>query len=168
MFSRVPQLPVGLVREKTHSLLCHGGIKAWEKTVYQFLSGFFIFWGKINKIGGVIYMNANWIKVFVAAFFEVFWVIGLKHADDFLTWTGTVISIIISFYVMIRAGRELPVGTVYAVFVGLGTAGTAISEIIFFGEPFKISKILLILLLLAGVIGLKLVTKDDVKEGADS
>ncbi|KOP78238.1 DMT family transporter [Cytobacillus solani] len=113
-------------------------------------------------------MNANWIKVFVAAFFEVFWVIGLKHADDFLTWTGTVISIIISFYVMIRAGRELPVGTVYAVFVGLGTAGTAISEIIFFGEPFKISKILLILLLLAGVIGLKLVTKDDVKEGADS
>ncbi|KQL17737.1 DMT family transporter [Cytobacillus solani] len=113
-------------------------------------------------------MNANWIKVFVAAFFEVFWVIGLKHADDFLTWTGTVISIIISFYVMIRAGRELPVGTVYAVFVGLGTTGTAISEIIFFGEPFKISKILLILLLLAGVIGLKLVTKDDVKEGADS
>ncbi|MBV7508707.1 multidrug efflux SMR transporter [Bacillus sp. sid0103] len=113
-------------------------------------------------------MNTNWIKVFVAAFFEVFWVIGLKHADDFWTWTGTVISIIISFYVMIMAGRKLPVGTVYAVFVGLGTAGTVISEILFFGEPFKMSKILLILLLLAGVIGLKLVTKDNVLEGADS
>ncbi|MEH7377365.1 DMT family transporter [Neobacillus drentensis] len=113
-------------------------------------------------------MNANWIKVFIAALFEVFWVIGLKHADDFWTWAGTVISIIISFYVMIMAGRQLPVGTVYAVFVGLGTAGTVIAEIILFGEPFKVSKSLLILLLLAGVIGLKLVTKDKIQEGADS
>ena len=113
-------------------------------------------------------MNTDWMKVFVAALFEVFWVIGLKHADDFWTWTGTVLSIIISFYGMIMAGRNLPVGTVYAVFVGLGTAGTVISEILFFGEPFKISKILLILLLLTGVIGLKLVTKDHVQEGADS
>jgi len=113
-------------------------------------------------------MNSSWIKVFLAAFFEVFWVIGLKHADDLWTWAGTVISVIISFYVMIMAGRKLPVGTVYAVFVGLGTAGTVITEILFFGEAFKISKILLICLLLAGVIGLKLVTKDNVKEGADS
>ncbi|WP_342598242.1 multidrug efflux SMR transporter [Psychrobacillus sp. FSL H8-0483] len=113
-------------------------------------------------------MNTNWIKVFVAAFFEVFWVIGLKHADDFWTWTGTVISIIISFYVMIMAGRKLPVGTVYAVFVGLGTAGTVLSEILFFGEPFKMEKALLILLLLAGVIGLKLVTKDNVQKGDES
>ncbi|MEK3936546.1 multidrug efflux SMR transporter [Sporosarcina sp. FSL W7-1349] len=110
-------------------------------------------------------MNANWMKVFIAAFFEVFWVIGLKHANDFWTWTGTVISIIISFYLMIMAGRKLPVGTVYAVFVGLGTAGTIFSEILFFEEPFKIGKILLILFLLAGVIGLKLVTKDEVQEG---
>lgn len=113
-------------------------------------------------------MNTNWIKVFMGAFFEVFWVIGLKHADGFWTWAGTAISIIISFYLMIMAGRKLPVGTVYAVFVGLGTAGTVICEIIFFEEPFKMSKILLILLLLTGVIGLKLVTKDIVKERADS
>ena len=113
-------------------------------------------------------MNTNWMKVIVAAFFEVFWVIGLKHADDFWTWAGTVISIIISFYVMIMAGRKLPVGTVYAVFVGLGTAGTVIADILIFGEPFKISKILMILLLLAGVIGLKLVTTDKGKEGAES
>jgi len=113
-------------------------------------------------------MNMNWIKVFIAAFFEVFWVIGLKHANDFWTWTGTVISIIISFYLMIMAGRKLPVGTVYAIFVGMGTAGTVLSEIIFFGEPIKLAKILLILLLLAGVIGLKLVTKDKEQEGAES
>ncbi|MGG3888072.1 DMT family transporter [Metabacillus fastidiosus] len=109
-------------------------------------------------------MNTNWIKVFIAAFFEVFWVIGLKHADDFWTWAGTVIAIIISFYLMIIAGRELPVGTVYAVFVGLGTAGTVFSDILFFGEPFKIAKVLLIFALLTGVIGLKLVTKDNTPE----
>jgi len=113
-------------------------------------------------------MNKDWIKVVAAAFFEVFWVIGLKHAYDFWTWAGTIISIVISFYVLIMAGRKLPVGTVYAVFVGLGTAGTVLSEIIFFGEPFKMSKILLIVLLLAGVIGLKLVTDDQVEKGADS
>ena len=113
-------------------------------------------------------MKTDWIKVFVAALFEVFWVVGLKHADDFWTWAGTVISIIISFYGMVMAGRKLPVGTVYAVFVGLGTAGTVISEILFFGEPLKMSKILLVLLLLAGVIGLKLVTTGKVQEGADS
>ena len=109
-------------------------------------------------------MNKDWIKVFIAAFFEVFWVIGLKHAHDFLTWAGTVVAILISFYVMIMAGRKLPVGTVYAVFVGLGTAGTVFSEILFFGEPFKVGKALLILILLAGVMGLKLVTKDTNKD----
>ncbi len=113
-------------------------------------------------------MNQNWIKVFVAAFLEIFWVIGLVHADDFLTWTGTIIAIIISNYLMITAAQVLPAGTVYAVFVGLGTAGTVVSEILFFGEPFKWMKILLILLLLIGVIGLKLVTDHKVEEGAES
>ncbi|MBS4201026.1 multidrug efflux SMR transporter [Bacillus sp. FJAT-49732] len=109
-------------------------------------------------------MNANWLKVVIAAFFEVFWVIGLKHADSFLSWVGTAIAIFISFYLMIMVGRQLPVGTVYAVFVGLGTAGTVFSDILFFDEPFNIGKILLIFALLVGVIGLKLVTK----EGVDS
>lgn len=113
-------------------------------------------------------MNTNWVKVVLAAFFEVFWVIGLKHADDFWTWTGTVIAIIVSFYLMIMAGKKLPVGTVYAFFVGLGTAGTVFSDIVFFGEPFKIAKVILILVLLGGVIGLKLVTHDTVKEGVES
>jgi paired small multidrug resistance pump len=113
-------------------------------------------------------MNTDWVKVVVAAFFEVFWVIGLKHADDFWTWTGTVIAIIVSFYLMIMAGKKLPVGTVYAVFVGLGTAGTVFSDIVFFGEPFKVAKVILILILLGGVVGLKLVTEDTDKEGVES
>lgn len=111
-------------------------------------------------------MNKTWATVFIAALFEVFWVIGLKHAYDLWTWMGTAISICISFYYMILAGRTLPVGTVYAVFVGMGTVGTVLSDIFFFGEPFNLGKIAFIFILLAGVIGLKLVTKDEVKEGA--
>ncbi|TCT19954.1 paired small multidrug resistance pump [Melghiribacillus thermohalophilus] len=113
-------------------------------------------------------MNASWIKVIIAAGFEVLWVIGLKYAYDVWTWTGTIISILISFYLLIMSGRTLPVGTVYAVFVGLGTAGTVMSGIVFFGEPMKVSKIILIAILLAGVIGLKFVTKDHEVKGEHS
>jgi len=103
-------------------------------------------------------MNTTWVKVIIAALFEVGWVIGLKHADSVLEWVGTAIAIFVSFYLMIVASRNLPVGTVYAVFVGLGTAGTVIAEIVLFGEPFKAAKAALIILLLAGVVGLKLVS----------
>lgn len=113
-------------------------------------------------------MNKEWIKVYIAAFFEVFWVIGLKHAEGFWPWAGTIVAIIVSFYLMIMAGRKLPVGTVYAVFVGMGTAGTVLAEIIIFSEPLQWSKILLIGVLLAGVIGLKLVTDDKAEKGAEA
>ncbi|NOU96450.1 QacE family quaternary ammonium compound efflux SMR transporter [Paenibacillus sp. LMG 31456] len=114
-------------------------------------------------------MNKQWIQVIVAACFEVLWVIGLKHADSLWEWLGTAIAISISFYLMIKAGEELPVGTVYAVFVGLGTAGTVLSEMLLFGEPLKITKLLFIIALLIGVIGLKLITKDTSEvKGAES
>ncbi|WP_449538186.1 DMT family transporter [Ferdinandcohnia sp. Marseille-Q9671] len=113
-------------------------------------------------------MNNEWLKVFFAAFFEVFWVIGLKHADNVWEWIGTAIAIFISFYALIAAGKKLPVGTAYAVFVGLGTAGTVVSEVLFFNEPLKVEKLLLIGVLLVGVIGLKLVTKEENTEGAQS
>ncbi|MTH53604.1 QacE family quaternary ammonium compound efflux SMR transporter [Bacillus mangrovi] len=111
-------------------------------------------------------MNRYWLYVIIASVFEVGWVAGLKHADDVLTWTGTIIGIIVSFGVMILASTKLPVGTVYAVFVGLGSAGTIISEIIFFGVPVEPAKLVLIGVLLAGVIGLKAVTKDPEGEKA--
>lgn len=112
-------------------------------------------------------MNGNWLKVIVAAIFEVFWVMGLKHADNLWSWLGTGIAIFISFYLMIMASKNFPVGTVYAVFVGLGTAGTVFSDIVFFAEPFKIAKVLLILILLAGVVGLKVVTDEKLSERND-
>lgn len=113
-------------------------------------------------------MNMHWVKVLIAAVFEIFWVIGLGHAYNVWTWAGTIAAIVVSNYFLITATKELPTGTVYAVFVGLGTAGAVVSEILLFGEPFNVMKILLIMLLLAGVIGLKLVTDDDKKKGAES
>ncbi|MCM3389149.1 SMR family transporter [Ureibacillus chungkukjangi] len=105
-----------------------------------------------------------WLKVLLASLLEVFWVIGLAHADEFWEWGGTILAIGICNYLLIKATSELPTGTVYAVFVGLGTAGAVLSEIMFFGEPFNIVKILLIILLLIGVIGLKLVTDNGQEE----
>lgn len=110
-------------------------------------------------------MNRHWIQVFVAAFLEIFWVIGLAHSYNLWTWLGTIFCIIVSNYLMITAAQILPAGTVYAVFVGLGTAGTVISEILFFAESFRWEKILLILVLLIGVIGLKVVTDSNVEKG---
>lgn len=108
-------------------------------------------------------MNKIWISVVIAAFFEVGWVIGLKHGDSVLEWGGTLISIIISFYLMIMAGRDLAVGTVYAVFVGLGTAGTVLAEIILFDAPFIAAKLALILLLLSSIISLKMLSNQKEK-----
>ncbi|MFF2483849.1 DMT family transporter [Paenibacillus sp. NPDC058071] len=111
-------------------------------------------------------MNKTWLSVAVAAMFEVGWVIGLKHAHGILEWGATVIAIIVSFTLMILASRSLPVGTVYAVFVGLGTAGTVLAEIILFGNPVQVSKVILIGVLLIGVIGLKMLSKEKEKEAA--
>ncbi|KKC48676.1 MULTISPECIES: multidrug efflux SMR transporter [Paenibacillus] len=105
-------------------------------------------------------MNANWLKIIGASFFEVGWVIGLKHADTAWEWIATAVCILVSFYALISASRTLPVGTVYAVFVGLGTAGTVLADMILFGEPAKVLKLILIGVLLVGVIGLKLVSHD--------
>ena len=66
---------------------------------------------------------------------------------------------------MISASKQLPVGTVYAVFVGIGAAGTVIADMLFFGEAFTIMKVVLLLLLLVGIIGLKLSTNDSSKGG---
>lgn len=109
-------------------------------------------------------MNKTWLSVLLAAGFEVGWVIGLKHAGGFLEWGATVIAIIVSFTLMIRAAQSLPVGTVYAVFVGLGTAGTVLADIILFNSPVHLVKILLIGVLLIGVVGLKMLSKEQKKE----
>lgn len=111
-------------------------------------------------------MNKNWVFVFMAGLVEVLWVMGLKHSYNLITWVGTAIAIYISFDLMIRSSKALPVGTVYAVFTGIGAAGTVILDMALFGDPFRLSKVVLIAFLLVGIIGLKLVSGSKTKERA--
>lgn len=106
--------------------------------------------------------------IIVAGLLEVVWVSGLKHSTTLLGWIGTAALILFSFYIMIKTFRVLPVGTVYAVFTGLGTAGTVAGEMLFFDEPFDPVKVSLILVLLIGVIGLKIVTGETQTKGGDA
>lgn len=110
-------------------------------------------------------MKKQWLIVLLAVLFEILWVVGLKHSHNILTWGGTAFAVVFTFYLLLLAGRFLPVGTVYTVFTGLGTAGTVIVGIIFFGESVSLAKVLLLILLLTGVIGLKTITTKSQKEG---
>lgn len=102
----------------------------------------------------------QWFKVILAGLIEIVWVTGLNTSDSLLSWTGTFIVIIISFFLVISACKYLPVGTVYAVFVGIGAVGTVLVDMIFFGDPFDLVKISLIIILIIGIIGLKLTTEE--------
>lgn len=100
-----------------------------------------------------------WIYLFIAGLFEVAWAIGLKYSEGF-TRVGpsvvTLISMIVSVVLLGLAMRTLPVGTAYAVWTGIGTAGTAILGMLLFGEPATVMRLLCLLLIVAGIIGLKL------------
>lgn len=108
----------------------------------------------------------KWLKVILAGLVEIIWVTGLNNADSIFSWLFTLIFIILSFYLVINATKSLPVGTVYAIFVGIGAAGTVIVDILFFNQPFTFMKILLVTLLIIGIIGLKISTTDDVEGGS--
>ncbi|MEC0126269.1 DMT family transporter [Paenibacillus pabuli] len=113
-------------------------------------------------------MNRNWLYVFIGGIIEIVWVSGLKHASNVWEWTLTAAAIILSFGLIIAASKRLPVGTVYAVFTGIGTAGTVLTEMLLFGEAFSLPKVLLIGLLLCGVVGLKLVTDQQSAKGGEA
>lgn len=105
-------------------------------------------------------MNRNWLFVLLAGLIEIGWVIGLKHSTSPLEWALTLVGIVTSFALVIKATSTLPVGTAYAVFTGIGTAGTVLIGAVLFGEPLSFVKVLLIATLMSGVIGLKLSTSD--------
>lgn len=99
-----------------------------------------------------------WILVVIAGIFEVGWATGLKHANSPLEWTLTIIGVVVSFTLLVRAATSLPTSTVYAVFVALGTVGTVVVDIFIFKAPFNYGMLFFLVLLLVGVLGLKLVT----------
>lgn len=99
-----------------------------------------------------------WIHLLVAGFFEVFWAIGLKMSHGFTNlWISilTVIGMIASFYFLALALKNIPLGTAYAVWTGIGTIGTVILGILLFKEPASILRLVCILLIVSGITGLK-------------
>lgn len=109
-------------------------------------------------------MNKHWMLVIMAGVIEILWAVGLKYASSWMAWVAVAALIYISFVVLLKALEKVPVATAYAVFTGIGTAGTVIVEMLVFGEPFSWTKVFFISMLLAGVIGLKLVTADPDKK----
>jgi quaternary ammonium compound-resistance protein SugE len=104
-----------------------------------------------------------WITLFIAGLFEVGWAIGLKYTDGFTRLWPTLLtlaSMIVSLGLLGLALKTLPVGTAYAVWTGVGTVGTAILGIILFGESTAALRLACIGLIIAGILGLKLVTPD--------
>ena len=102
-----------------------------------------------------------WTFLFFAGLFEIGWAIGLKYTEGFsrlLPSVWTIASMIISLALLGFALKDLPVGTAYAVWTGIGTIGTALLGIALFGEPATAMRLACIGLILSGIIGLKLVT----------
>jgi quaternary ammonium compound-resistance protein SugE len=100
-----------------------------------------------------------WLLLVLAGLFEVGWAIGLKYTDGFTRpWptVGTVLAMIVSLGLLGLAMKSLPVGTSYAVGVGVGAVGTAILGIVLLGEPSNAGRLLSLGLIVAGIVGLKL------------
>ncbi len=100
-----------------------------------------------------------WIYLLVAGVFEIGFALGLKYSEGFTRlWPtlGMAVSGVISFYLLSVAMKSLPVGTAYAVWTGIGAAGTAILGILFLKESGDVFRVISITLIVAGVIGLRL------------
>jgi quaternary ammonium compound-resistance protein SugE len=102
-----------------------------------------------------------WIYLSIAGLFEVGWAIGLKYTHGFsrlIPSLWTVASMAVSVVTLSLALKTLPVGTAYAVWTGIGATGTAILGILLFGEPATLLRLSCIALIVAGIVGLKLVS----------
>jgi quaternary ammonium compound-resistance protein SugE len=104
-----------------------------------------------------------WVVLFVAGLLEIGWAVGLKYTEGFTRlWpsVATAVSLIASMALLGVALRTLPLGTAYAVWTGIGTVGTAILGIVLFREPATAMRLVCIALIVAGILGLKLVGGD--------
>ena len=102
-----------------------------------------------------------WINLLIAGLFEVFWAMGLKYSNGFtnpVISVVTVIGMILSFYFLALALKNIPLGTAYAVWTGIGTIGTVILGIILFKEPVTVARLFCIMLVVSGITGLKLLS----------
>lgn len=98
-----------------------------------------------------------WFLLILAGSLEVVWATMLKHADSLIDWLITIFFIAVSFILLIRSYKTIPVAAAYTVFVGIGTTATYFVGILM-GEPFSIIQLLFLAILVAGIIGMKVFT----------
>jgi quaternary ammonium compound-resistance protein SugE len=104
-------------------------------------------------------MTVAWIFLLLAGFFEICFTIALKYSQGFARLVPsiiTVIFIVLSFFSVSQAMKTIPIGTAYAVWAGIGAAGTVLCGILFFGDSYHIVRLISIFLIIIGIIGLKL------------
>lgn len=107
-------------------------------------------------------MQRAWVWLVFAGLLEVVWAIGLKSSDGFrrpAISVFTVVMMIASFYFLAQALKTLPVGTAYAIWTGIGAVGTAIIGMLVFGESREMGRVFSIMLIVAGIVGLKLASR---------
>lgn len=100
----------------------------------------------------------DWLLLMIAGVFEIIWAIGLKYTEGFTRlWPsmGTLAAMAISMILLAQALKTIPVGTGYAIWTGIGAAGTAIMGIALFDESRHVVRLLCIVLIVAGIVGLK-------------
>lgn len=103
-----------------------------------------------------------WLILFIAGLFETAWAIGMKYSNGFTKfWPSvfTIVSIVISMGLLAYSLKELPVGTAYAVWTGIGAVGTAILGIVLFGESKELARLFFVFLIIAGIAGLRIFAK---------
>lgn len=104
----------------------------------------------------------DWLWLFLAGLMEIGWAMGLKYTEGFTRlWPSllTVLTMIVSFFFLSLALKNIPMGTAYAVWTGIGAVGVAVMGMLFLGESRDLLRILCILLVVAGIVGLKVVSK---------
>ncbi|AEN06105.1 small multidrug resistance protein [halophilic archaeon DL31] len=103
----------------------------------------------------------SWIVLFIAGLFEIAWAIGLEYSDGLskpMPTVGTIVALIISMVLLAKAIQDLPIGTAYAVWTGIGAVGTASLGIVLFDEPATSARLLFISVIIFGIVGLHLVS----------
>lgn len=103
--------------------------------------------------------SMSWVLLFIAGLLEVCWATGLKYSEGFtkpLPSFFTIVTLALSMFLLAKATQTLPIGTAYAIWVGIGALGAAILGIILFKEPASLARIIFLLMLLVSIIGLKL------------
>lgn len=100
-----------------------------------------------------------WLTLVVAGLLEMVWALGLKYTEGFTRPLPSIVTggaIVASMLLLARAAETLPIGTAYAVWVGIGTLGAAIGGAVLFGEPITLARAVFLVLLLTALVGLKM------------